>query len=73
VEAAATAGLGKDQSPVLRELRGKADEALQNASYWLGEALRASGVDDGALYAGSGLASGTVETGRYTSLSEVTP
>ncbi|HET6805320.1 MAG TPA: hypothetical protein VFH59_07775 [Frateuria sp.] len=73
VEAGASAGMNKDQATLLAELRRKSAEALQNATYWLGEALRASGVDDGVVYEGSGLASGMVETGRYPPISEVAP
>jgi hypothetical protein len=68
VESNASSALAKDQAMVLTELRRRAAEALQTALYWLGEGMRASGVDDGAVYDGSGLASGVVETGRYPSL-----
>lgn len=65
VESNASSAMAKDNASVLAELRRKADTALQDATYWLGEALRASGVDDAALYGGSALATGIVETGRY--------
>lgn len=65
-ESNAASGNNKDEAMVLKELRAKADEALQSAMYWLGEALRASGQDDSGLYDGSGMASGFVETGRFT-------
>lgn len=65
VESNASRAMDKDNATVLAELRRKADTALQDATYWLGEALRASGVDDAALYGGSALATGIVETGRY--------
>lgn len=65
VDANAVSGLNKDQSMLLAELRKKEADALQDANYWLGEAMRASGVDDSGLYDGTGLSSGTVETGRY--------
>ncbi|MGN6235001.1 hypothetical protein [Dyella sp.] len=68
VESNASSALAKDQAMVLTELRRRAAEALDNAKYWLGEAMRASGVDDSALYDGSGLATGVVETGRYASV-----
>lgn len=61
----AAAGLNKDVSMLLAELRKKAQEAQQNAVYWLGEAMRASGVSDDALYDGTGMASGVVETGVF--------
>lgn len=65
-ESNAARGDNKDEAMVLKELRAKADDALQSALYWLGEALRAAGVDDAGLYDGTGLASGVVETGRYS-------
>lgn len=65
VDAAVVNGLNKDQALLLAELRKKEADALQDATYWLGESLRAAGVDDAALYDGSAMASGTVETGRY--------
>lgn len=68
VESNASSALAKDQAMVLTELRRRAAEALENARYWLGECLRASGVDDSTLYDGSGLASGVVETGPYPSV-----
>lgn len=68
VESNASSALAKDQAMVLTELRRKAAEALDNAKYWLGECLRASGVDDSTLYDGTGLATGVVETGRYPSV-----
>lgn len=71
VEANASSALAKDQAMVLAELRKKAADAVQDASYWLGEALRAIGVDDTGLYAGTGLSSGVVETGRYPLTSTV--
>lgn len=64
-ESNAASGSNKDEAMVLAELRRQAEAALQNALYWLGEALRASNVDDSGLYDGSGMAAGTVETGRY--------
>jgi len=64
-ESNAARGDNKDEAMVLKELRAKADEALQGAMYWLGEALRAAGLDDSGLYDGTGFASGVVETGRY--------
>lgn len=64
-ESNAAIGSSKDEAMVLAELRRKADAALQNALYWLGESLRASDVDDSSLYDGSGMAAGVVETGRY--------
>lgn len=64
-ESNAASGSNKDEAMVLAELRRKAEAALQNALYWLGEALRASGVDDSTLFDGTGLAAGVVETGRY--------
>lgn len=73
VEGSAASASNKDQSMVLAELRKKAAEALQDATYWLGEACRAAGVDDAPLYDGSGLASGIVETGRYPLGFGVTP
>jgi len=65
VDTAVTNGLQKDQAMLLAELRKKETAALQDATYWLGEAMRASDVDDAGLYDSSGLASGVVETGRY--------
>ncbi|NMW23478.1 hypothetical protein HFP05_03405 [Rhodanobacter denitrificans] len=65
VDTSVTNGLQKDQAMLLAELRRKETAAQQDANYWLGEAMRASGVDDAALYDGSGMASGVVETGRY--------
>lgn len=65
VDTSVTNGLQKDQAMLLAELRRKETAALQDANYWLGEAMRASGVDDAGLYDGTGLASGVVETGRY--------
>jgi hypothetical protein len=64
-ESNAVSGNNKDEAMVLAELRRKEDGALQSALYWLGEALRASDVDDSNLYDGSGLSAGVVETGRY--------
>lgn len=67
VDASVTNGLQKDQAMLLAELRKKEADAVQDANYWLGEAMLASGLDDTGLYAGTGLASGVVETGRYPS------
>lgn len=64
-EANAASATAKDQAMVLAELRKHADMRLQDANYWLGEALRAMGVDESTLYDGTGVTSGFVETGRY--------
>lgn len=65
VDSSVVNGLQKDQAMLLAELRKKEAAALLDANYWLGEAMRASGVDDAGLYDGSGVTSGVVETGRY--------
>lgn len=67
VDAAVVNGLNKDQAALLAELRKKESDAQQDATYWLGEAMQATGTDDSGLYDGSGMASGIVETGRYPS------
>lgn len=64
-EANAASGNNKDEAMVLAELRKHADLRLQDANYWLGEAMRAMGVDESTLYDGTGVTSGFVETGRY--------
>ncbi|TPG50663.1 hypothetical protein EAH75_04285 [Rhodanobacter glycinis] len=64
-ESNAASGNNKDEAMVLAELRKHADMRLQDATYWLGEAMRAMGVDESGLYDGTGVTSGFVETGRY--------
>lgn len=64
-EGNAAGGNNKDEALVLTELRKHADLRLQDANYWLGEAMRAMGVDESELYDGTGVTSGFVETGRY--------
>lgn len=64
-ESNATSGNNKDEAMVLAELRKHADLRLQDANYWLGEAMRAMGVDESTLYDGTAVTSGFVETGRY--------
>ncbi len=64
-EANAASGNNKDEAMVLAELRKHHDARLQDANYWLGEAMRAMGIDESTLYDGTGVVSGFVETGRY--------
>lgn len=64
-ESNASSGNNKDEAMVLAELRKHADLRLQDAKYWLGEAMRAMGIDETELYDGTAVASGFVETGRY--------
>jgi hypothetical protein len=64
-EANAAVGNNKDEALVLAELRKHHDARLQDANYWLGEAMRAMGVDESTLYDGTAVVSGFVETGRY--------
>lgn len=48
-----------------REMLAHAEDARQNAVYWLGEAARALGVDPPAISAGGGISVGYTETGRF--------
>lgn len=73
VDTAVTNGLQKDQAMLMAELRKRETSALQDANYWLGEALSASGLDDTTILDGTGLASGVVETGRYPPTVGVVP
>lgn len=64
-ESNAVSGNNKDEAMVLAEMRKHADARLQDANYWLGEAMRALGIDESTLYDGTAVTSGFVETGRY--------
>ena len=66
LDATVTVGLdAMNKGALLSQARKSADAAEADATFWIGEAQRALGVDVQADLYGTGISSGRVETGTY--------